>query len=685
MLSSLRRSLAHKVLPVSLPRSAWCNYQLSRNTFSTSCAVLAKKKTKKISAPKSKSISISSFISVANLANQLGVRYNQLSKSLATLGFDDDQLGHDYILDHETAALVAEEFGFTIINDSIEKMDEKYDVQPAPPCEDLAKLKPRPPIVTIMGHVDHGKTTILDFLRKSSIVKGEFGGITQHIGAFSVTTPVSKKNITFLDTPGHAAFLKMRERGASVTDIVILVIAADDSVKPQTIEAIKHCQKSNANVVLAINKCDKPDAKPDKVLQDLTQHGIFAENYGGDIQAVRVSGLSGLNMDKLEEEVVALAEVLDLKAEFNGVPVEGHVIESQVKKGAGNVATVLVTRGSLKNGSIVVAGQTWGRVKSLKNEFNKTVKVATPSMPVEVYGWKQLPEAGDLVIEVPTEAKAKSVIDYRIERSRIQQQLKELDNINKQRILQKQESEREEKMKELLKFGLSPEDLRKKEIELFGDKEDVSDGPIQVPFIVKADVSGSSEAIQESISQIGNEEVMPEVLYEEVGSPTDSDLDRAESAGASVICFNVKVPKDVALKAQNRNIPIYEFTVIYHLIEEVTSILSSKLKPIIETNILGEAEVKAVFSITNPKNKKQFKIAGSKITSGTIERKNSVVVKRDGLVVFKGSLNAIKSGKDDASSMRKGSECGIHFKNWEDFQEGDTIEAYEEVEVPRYL
>lgn len=629
-----------------------------------------------------KSVKLSNFVTNANLANQLNIRYNSLSKVLKNLGFEDNQLASDYILDNETAGLVAQEFGYSVISSENEN-DLKHDIQAAEVTTDSKKLKPRPPIVTIMGHVDHGKTTILDYLRKSSITKSEFGGITQHIGAFSVKTPITNKVITFLDTPGHAAFLKMRERGANVTDIVILVVAADDSVKPQTIEAIKHCQKHGVDVIVAINKCDKPNGEPKKVLNDLSAHGIFTEEFGGDIQVVRVSGLTGMNMDKLEEEVVALSEILDLKAEEKNVLVEGHVIESQVKKGVGAAATVLVTRGTLKNGCVIVAGKTWAKVKALKNEHNEVVKAVKPGNPIEVYGWKDLPEAGDLVLEVKKEAKAKSVVAYRIEKHKNNKQKEELDDMNRSRQEQRKQLEKNEKLKELFKYGLSKEDLKARELELEETPE--AEKAKVIPFIVKADVSGSNEAILGSITSIGNEEVMPLVIYSEVGPPNETDLDRAETAGATIICFNVAVPKEVASSAEKKGVKILNFTVIYHLVEEVTLILSSYLKPLVETKITGGVEIKEVFTITNPKTKSKFKIAGCKVQSGEVERNCKVMVKRKDLIVFKGLLEGIKQGKEDVQSARKGTECGINFKDWEEFQPGDFLEVYEEKEIERYL
>lgn len=631
-----------------------------------------------------KQLVVPTFVSVANLANKLNIRYTQLSKTLIDLGFDRTQIASDYLLDKETAALIAQEFGFEII---IKNNDEK-ESKPISKVNEK-NLKPRPPVVAIMGHVDHGKTTILDHLRKSSIVKSEHGGITQHIGAFSVTTPISKKQITFLDTPGHSAFLKMRERGANITDIVILVVAADDSVKPQTLEAIKHCDKYRSNVIVAINKCDKPDANPSKVLNDLSANGIYTEQYGGDIQAVEVSGLTGLNMDKLEEEIITLAEVLELKAEKTGVPVKGHIIESQVKKGAGNSASVLVTQGTLKVGSILVAGSTWGKVKSMKNEFQKNVKNVAPGFPVEVFGWKELPNAGDSVLEVKKESSAKQFVAERNMKIQEEKSLNELEDLNKSRIQQKLQLEKQEKLKELLKYGLSVEDLKKKELELedqYSEETTNENGIREIPFIVKSDVSGSAEAVVESVSNIGNDEIKPTILYSEVGSPTESDLERAKiTKDATIICFNVPVSKDILLKAEKNGVKVLNFNIIYNLIEEVTNILSSHLKPLTEKTVLGTANIKQVFEITNPKNKRKFKIAGSRVINGTVTRNSKVLVMRNNLVIYKGTVDGIKQAKDEAESVRKGSECGIQFDNWEDFEAGDVIETYEEKEVPRHL
>ncbi|CAH2355646.1 translation initiation factor IF-2, mitochondrial [[Candida] railenensis] len=621
-------------------------------------------------------IAIPTFVTVSNLASIMGVYLNDLLKKLEELGFED--MRHDYILDKENASLIADEFGFQVtMND-----DLGADLFPAEVVAD--KLKPRAPIVTIMGHVDHGKTTILDNLRKSSIVDKEHGGITQHIGAFSVITPISKKKITFLDTPGHAAFLKMRERGANITDIVILVVAADDSVMPQTIEAIKHAKKSGVPIIVAINKCDKPTANPDKVVADVSSHGIEVEDYGGDTQTVRVSGKTGLNMDKLEESVITLSELCDLQAEPTGVPAEGWVIESEVKKGLGNVATVLVKRGTMKTGSFIVAGETYCKIRGMRDESGKQIKVAGPSTPVEIWGWKELPGAGDEVIESKTEQFAKKVIENRTARGKQIQASKDIELINAKRKSDLREAERQDKLNELKLAGLDINDLRDSDLEDLGGADESKDKCKKMNFIIKSDVFGSAEAIKESINGLGNDEVKAVVVFEEAGLPTDNDLDRAEAANAQILCFNIKVGKDIQAKAAQRNIEIKEHNVIYHLIEDVTKVLTDQLAPRIERKFLAEIDVRDIFTITG-RNKNKFKIAGCMVATGLIKRTSLVLVERKGKEVFKGKLSSLKHVKDDVNEVKKGSECGIQLEGWEEFEKGDVIKVYEEVVHPRYL
>lgn len=615
-------------------------------------------------------ILVPTFITVSNLATIIGVPLGDLLKKLENLGFEG--MTHNYILDKENASLIADEYGFEVtMND-----DTGADLFPSPEHDDPSILKPRAPVVTIMGHVDHGKTTILDYLRKSTIVNQEHGGITQHIGAFSVITPISKQKITFLDTPGHAAFLKMRERGAIITDIVILVVAADDSVMPQTIEAIKHAKKSGVPIIVAINKCDKPGVNTDRVLADLSGHGIDVEDYGGDTQTVKVSGKTGLNMDKLEEAVITLREMSDFRSETSGIPSEGWVIESEIVKGMGNISTVLVRRGTVKVGSYLVAGTTYCKVRGMKDENGKLVKTAGPSTPVQIWGWKELPDSGDQLLEAKSEQIAKRVCENRINREKQIKATRDIETINKKRQDEVKELQRQEKINELKLAGFDAETLKN---EFETDPE-----CIKVKYIIKSDVFGSAEAIKGSIDGMGNDEVKSVVVLHEAGMPSDSDVERAKALGAKILCFNVKIPKLTQAKADKNNVEIKEYNIIYRLIEDVTSELTSHLKPHIELKTLGEVEIKDVFTITS-KTKLKFKIAGCKVTSGNIKRSSKIKVLRGKEVIFEGTLSSLKHVKDDIAEAKKGNECGISLDNWDKFQSGDKIQVYEEITHPRYL
>ncbi|CDK24870.1 unnamed protein product [Kuraishia capsulata CBS 1993] len=618
-------------------------------------------------------IAVPRFLSVSNFATILKVRTDDLLRRLSDLGFED--MSYNYILDAETAALVADEYGFDVTMSD----DQGMDLFPGPIVE--AKLKPRPPIVTIMGHVDHGKTTILDYLRKSSIVDKEFGGITQHIGAFSVLSPHSKKQITFLDTPGHAAFLKMRERGANITDIIILVVAADDSVMPQTKEAIKHAKAANVPVIVAINKCDKPDAKPDRVVADLATGGIDVEDYGGETQTVKVSGKTGLGMEELEEAVVALAEMHDFKAEPSGVDVEGWVIESHVKQGMGNTATFLVRRGTLKPGMFIVAGTTYAKVRSLKDEFGKPLKAAGPSTPVEVTGWKGLPEAGDEAIEAKNESVAKKVIANRIKRAEHMREHEQITAINESRRAEAEQTRRAQEIDKYRSMGLQLDEIRKLEPDLFEEEGVICK---KIPFIVKADVAGSAEAIEESIKGLGNEEVQSQVLFSGVGVPTDSDVDRAKVANGSIICFNVNIPKDIEARASRDGVPLKKHNVIYHLIEDVIEELVQNLPPKFELKSLAKADVKAIFEITG-KNKKVNLIAGCRVSEGVLKRNSTVRVMRKGVEIYRGPITELKHEKDNVTDVRSGTECGVSLGTFSGLQEGDVIEAFEMTALKRFL
>ncbi|KAH3682584.1 hypothetical protein WICPIJ_006459 [Wickerhamomyces pijperi] len=669
----------------SLRRSSPIVSHQQLRLISFTSSLQAKKQSSNSSKHKAKpKITLPPFTTISNLSNLLNVRYEQLTSRLTSMGFEEN-LTHNFILDQETSGLIADEYGFEVNYQDLENLGP--DLKPTESKDIPEKLlKPRPPIVTIMGHVDHGKTTILDYLRKSSIVQGEHGGITQHIGAFSVKTPVSKKLITFLDTPGHAAFLKMRERGAVVTDIVILVVAADDSVMPQTKEAIKHIKKTGVQVIVAVNKCDKENANPDKVIRDLAENEIDVEDYGGEVQTVRVSGLTGLNMDKLEESIITLSEIMDLKASKDKkTPVEGWVIESKTQKGMGALATVLITQGTLTNGDVIVAGGTYCKVRSMKDEAGKIVKQAPPSTPVEIWGWKELPEAGELVLQAKDEKLAKQVVETRQLRASKEDQVKDIESLNQMRMEEKKDVERREKIEELKKYGLDSSDLEGEAAGSGGGSaSDGSAGPVVVNYIIKSDVSGSAEAIVESLENLGNEEVKLNILYSGVGAPTESDLERAELANATILLFNVNMPKDIDNKAYQKQVSIQQHTVIYHLIEAVTEELSSKLAPTIELRTLSETEVKEIFEI-RARRKKVIKIAGCRVINGVITRSSKIRVMRDGEEIYRGKLETLKHLKDDVVEVKKGRECGLSCEGFEDFKQGDIIECFEEKEIPRYL
>lgn len=627
-----------------------------------------KKNFKAKSVPKIK-IKIPAFITVSNLASIMNIPIRSMLAKLEILGYEG--LRYDFILEKEDACLIADEYNFDV--EILQESINLLDLSPAPIKEEL--LKERPPVVTIMGHVDHGKTTILDYLRKSSVVDEEFGGITQHIGAFSVLTPISKKRITFLDTPGHAAFLKMRERGANITDIVILVVAADDSVMPQTIEAIKHAKKSRVPIIVAINKCDKEGIKIDQVLSDLALHEIDIEDYGGDTQTIQVSGKTGLNMDKLEEAIITLSELNEFKAEESEIPVEGWIIESQMVKGMGPIATTLIRRGSLKIGQFIIAGKSLCKVKGMKDENGKSLKIAGPSTPVQVWGWKDLPEAGDQILQAENEKIAKEVINNRDIKEKEIKASEDIGKINKKRQEFIEEAERLEKINKLKLLGLDTTEF---------DNVDDEGNCLNINYMIKSDVFGSAEAIKESINLMGNEEVKARVISYEAGPPTEGDIDLAKTIGAEIFCFNIKIPKSIINKAEKEGVILKEHNIIYRLIEDVTDKLQSHLKPRIETKILGEVEIKDIFQVSL-KNKTKVKVAGCKVLMGVIKKNSQIRVKRGETIVFDGALLSLKRVKDDINEARKGFECGVMFDQWEKFQPGDVIEVYELIEHQRFL
>ncbi|KAF2087205.1 initiation factor 2 [Saccharata proteae CBS 121410] len=618
------------------------------------------------------------FISVSNLANKMKIRAEELVRKMEEVGFEDIQ--NDDVLTSENAGMVAMELNFEPIPESTEDLD----IVAAPVPEDTSDWPQRPPVVTIMGHVDHGKTTILDYLRKSSVAATEFGGITQHIGAFSV--PLSSgKMITFLDTPGHAAFLNMRQRGANVTDIVVLVVAADDSVMPQTIEAIKHAQGAGVPIIVAINKIDKEDANPERVKQDLSRNGVIVEDYGGDTQVVEVSGKTGRGMSNLEETVTTLSEILDHRATTEG-PVEGWVLEVQTKK-SGRAATVLVRRGTLRKGDFLVAGTSFARVRTIKNEAGVEVESVSPGIPAEIDGWRGIPEAGDEVLEAPTEQKAADVTEHRETKRDNLKLLRDTEAIAEYRHMVEARREKEEAAAAAAKAAEEAgEDPQAASAAVMAQGQDAStqSGPKIVPFIIKADVSGSAEAVENYIQGTGNSEVGLRILRTGVGVVSEFDIEHAAVAGGHVIAFNTTIAPDIRRMAEDRGVKLLDRNIIYRVVDDVKAILNELLPPLVTQRVTGEAVVLQVFNIALGR-KKTLSIAGCRVTNGTVGRNSKARVFRGGEKLYDGVVSSLKQVKKDVMEMQKGSECGMGFEEWNDFEAGDTIQCYEERHEKRFL
>ncbi|KAL9578906.1 MAG: hypothetical protein Q9212_005419 [Teloschistes hypoglaucus] len=622
-------------------------------------------------------IHLPEFISVSNLARVLKVRVEDFARKMQDLGFEETN--SDHVVDAEVAGLIAAEFNFEAMVDT---PSEGQDLQARPPTEDKAALVPRPPIVTIMGHVDHGKTTLLDYLRKSSVAASEHGGITQHIGAFSVSMP-GGRSITFLDTPGHAAFLSMRQRGATVTDIVILVVAADDSVKPQTIEAIKHAQAAKVPMIVAINKIDKEDKNIDRVKGDLARYGVEIEDYGGDTQVVHVSGKTGVGLDTLEEAIVAQADMIDMRAQTDGQS-EGWVLEATTKKG-GRVATVLVRRGTIRKGDIIVAGSTWAKIRTLKDAAGVQVMQAGPGIPVEVDGWKDQPVAGDEVLQAESEQQAKSAVAFRLTRAEKEQLATDMAAVNESRRLEQEKREAAAAASE----NASSTDAEvpaaaSTTAESKAATPPAQDTTVTLPLILKADVSGSVEACLNTITALGNSKIHAQVLRSSVGPVSESDLDLASSSSALIINFNQTTTADMHSLASRMGVTLLEESIIYRLTDAVKAKLEALLPPKIETRVMGEAEVAQRFEI-GVGGRRKIWVAGCKVRNGVVSRANKVKVVRLEEVMFDGPLTSLKNAKKDVTEIRKGSECGMAFGSWAEFVIGDQVQCYEEKKIRQTL
>lgn len=580
---------------------------------------------------------IPDVITVQELSNRMAVRGVDIIKFLMKQGL---MMKINDVIDSDTAELVADEYGMTVRRVSEGDVEEGF----LSDADDANATTPRPPVVAIMGHVDHGKTSLLDALRTTDVAAGEAGGITQHIGAYQVRLEDDSK-VTFLDTPGHAAFSAMRARGANVTDIVVLVVAADDGVMPQTIEAINHAKAANAPIIVAVNKMDKPGADATRVVNELLQHEIIAESLGGDTQIVEVSAKERTNLNGLLDAILLQAEVLDLKADPEH-SAEGIVIEAKLDKGRGSVATVLVKRGTLKRGDLVVAGTGWGKVRALLNERNEQLTEAGPSVPVEILGLDSTPSPGDVFAVVENEARARELTEYR-ERQRRE---KATGGINQ----------------------VSLADMMAK----LGSKK-IS----ELPVVIKSDVQGSGEAIATSLQQMGNDEVAARVVYQGAGGITETDVNLAKSAGAPILGFNVRASKQARDLAEREGVEIRYYSIIYDLLDDMKGVLSGMLAPLQRETFLGNAAVLQVFDIS-----KIGKIAGCRVTEGVVRKGARVRIIRDDVVVLElGVLNTLKRFKDEVNEVPSGQECGMQFQGFQDIKEGDYIECFTVEEVKRSL
>jgi translation initiation factor IF-2 len=581
-------------------------------------------------------ITIPETITVAELANRMARRTVDVIKVLMKNGMMSTA---NDVIDADTAELVATEYGHTVKRVAESDVLEGLKISD----EDTAEMVSRPPVVTVMGHVDHGKTSLLDALRKTDVVAGEAGGITQHIGAYQVQLKNGQK-ITFLDTPGHAAFTQMRARGAKVTDLVILVVAADDGVMPQTEEAISHAKAAHVPMIIAVNKIDKGDANPNRVKTELLQHEIQVEDLGGDVLSVDVSATKGTNLDKLEEAILLQAEVLDLKANPNRTA-EGAVIEAKLDKGRGPLATVLVQRGTLKTGDIVVAGSEWGRVRMLVNDRGETIPSAGPSTPVEVLGLSGVPEAGDEFVVVTDESRAREVTEY----------------IARKRREARHATNARQSLDQLLKT--------QKE----GEKR-------LLPLVIKGDVQGSVEAIQGALHKLGTDEVGAQVLQSGVGAITESDVILAHASGGAIIGFNVRANAQARERAKRDGVEIRYYNIIYNVVDDVKAALSGMLAPETREKFLGNAEVLEVFTIS-----KVGKVAGCRVTEGVVRRGARVRLIRDSVVIHEGELSTLKRFKDEVREVQTGQECGMAFAGYQELQKGDVIECFEVETIQRAL
>ena len=577
-------------------------------------------------------INIPDKINIKELSNRMAIQTSSIIKHLLGMGV---VATINHTIDADTAEYLVKEFGNIPIREkkpdlSIQKLVNK----------ESRSLKPRSPIVTVMGHVDHGKTSLLDALRKTDVVAQEYGGITQHIGAYKIKTDEGK-NITFIDTPGHAAFTEMRARGSKVTDIVILVVAADDGVKPQTIEAIKHSKAAKVPIIVAINKCDLPNADPQKVKNQLLEYELIAEELSGDTLFAEISAKTKKNLDKLKKNIILQSDLLDLKADFD-VSASGVILESRIDQGKGPVSTVLVTNGSLKKGDFFVSGNTWGKIRAMINDEGQNIELAIPSTPVEILGMNNSAFAGDDFAVVETEEKAKEINNYRVEHSKSKQT--PLISANRESAF------------------------------------DNASAPKELPIIIKSDVHGSSEALENAIEKIQHDEVSPKIILSNIGVITETDVTLAKSTNAILIGFNVRPNKEAKKLAETYKITLKFFNIIYEVLDFINDSLSGLLKPDVKEEIVGSAEIQEIFKVS-----KVGKVAGSKVIDGEIVNNLNARLIRDGNILYTGSIDSIFREKNAAKQVAAGLECGITLKDFADFKEKDVIEVYKIIETERRI
>ena len=586
-------------------------------------------------APVVHEVEIPEGIAVAELAQRMAVKGNEVVKVLFNMGA---MVTINQVIDQDTAILVVEELGHIAKPISGTAVDEDLLADEQPTGDEV----PRAPVVTIMGHVDHGKTSLLDYVRHTKVAAGEAGGITQHIGAYNVRT--DKGSITFLDTPGHAAFTAMRARGAQATDIVILVVAADDGVKPQTIEAIEHANAAKVPIVVAINKIDKENADVERVRNELSQHEIISEEWGGEHLFVNVSAQTGEGVDALLDAIVLQAEIMDLKAVAEG-PARGIVIESSLEKGRGAVATLLVQAGTLQQGDMIIAGEEYGRVRNMFDETQKSIKSAGPSSPVVVLGLSKTPSAGDDFLVVKNERKAREVAEFRQTKSR------------ESKLAQQQAAKLEDVFSQMTETAAAT-----------------------VPLLIKSDVHGSTEALRDALTKLSNDEVKVKVISSGVGGITESDATLADASNAIIIGFNVRADSAARAAIKESGVDVRYYSIIYEAIDDVKAAISGLLAPEIRENIVGLAEVKEVFI-----SPKLGNIAGCIVIEGFVKRANPIRVLRDNVVIYEGELESLRRFKDNVNEVKSGTECGIGVKNYNDVKVDDQIECFERVEVARTL